>query len=99
MLCVKKQKRVLTYWNHFLKCMFGMCKVFFALPLANDASVCYGMSRLSFLIMKMYRVCYMMLSDIFWIKDSMIYASFEIMLESFLILEDVNRGGMYMIWE
>ena len=33
-------------------------KVFFALPLANDASVCYGMSRLSFLIMKMYRMLF-----------------------------------------
>ena len=38
--------------------MFGMCKVFFALPLANDGSVCYGMSRLSFLIMKMYRLLF-----------------------------------------
>ena len=43
----------------------------------------------------------MMLSDIFWIKDSMIYASFEIMLESFLILEDfikqyVTKSGWYV---
>ena len=36
-------------------------KVFFASPLANDASICYGMSWLSFLIMEMYR----MLFDVF----------------------------------
>ena len=62
MLCVKEAKTCAYLLEPFSLNVRSLCvKVFFASPLANDASVCYGMSRLSFLIMKMYR----MLFDVF----------------------------------
>ena len=68
----KEAKNACAYFTGtiFFKCTLPMCKSIFVSPLANDASVCYGMSRLSFLIMKMYR----MLFDVFRyrIKDSLI---------------------------
>ena len=59
MLCVKKQKTCAYLLEPFSLNGSSLCvKVFFASPLANDASVSYGMSRLSFLIMKMYRMLF-----------------------------------------